>query len=248
MIKLTCLSVLILALCCVCPVHGEPGEDVGLEEQMKQWWADLEQGEPQASSALLKFSDHPEQSIEFFAERLQPLSLSEQELDTLIVKLSSGDDAIWKPAFEELEYRDPRLAMDLEYLMDKVVKGPARQRLVEIMSGYEPGTLAGQNITLSKIGNGSGYNFRSRGSWWAEHRVERINTTGWGNQKPQWTRACRAIALLEHIGSREALAILHELGAGGHEDAQPTQAARQAGLRVMRRLAREKPSISLIER
>jgi hypothetical protein len=40
-----------------------------------------------------------------------------------------------------------------------------------------------------------------------------------------WTRAVRAIVLLEHIGTPGAVAILKDM-ATGHPDAQPTKVAR----------------------
>ena len=75
------------------------------------------------------------------------------------------------------------------------------------------------------------YNFRQSGSWWAEHKVERINVGTWGNRRRYWTRAVRAIVLLEHIGSKEAVAVLKDL-ATGHPDAQPTKSAKEALARL----------------
>jgi len=65
------------------------------------------------------------------------------------------------------------------------------------------------------------------GSWWAEVDVEKINSNSWLNPKFKWTRAVKAIALLEHIGSADAVALLKEI-AGGHPLAQPTREAHQA--------------------
>ena len=222
---------------------------VTLDPRMDEWWVDLAKNEPEASRALLNFSDYPDESVAFFSQRLMPLKLSEQELDRLIFQLSSDKDDEWRSAFETLDYFDPRLAMDLEYLMNKVTDAPERQRLVEVLSGREPGSLAGQDVALSKLGDGDGYNFRSQNrSWWAEHKVERLIDNGWGNRKVQWTRAIRAINLLEHVGTRDALTIVLEMGAGGHEDALPTKVARQAGLRMMRKFSSsgaDKPNIEL---
>ena len=52
-----------------------------------------------------------------------------------------------------------------------------------------------------------------------------------GNPKKKWTRAVRAIVLLEHIGTPDAVAVLKEL-ATGHADAQPTKAAKEAVARL----------------
>src|SRR4029077_14324847 len=104
-----------------------------------------------------------------------------------IGKLGSDKEEIWKPVFEELEYFDPRLAIGLETLMAKVTDSPARQRMVEVLSGRLAGSLAGKQIELSKAG--TGFNFRAEGSWWAENDVSRINSTNWGNRRNKWIRS-----------------------------------------------------------
>ena len=78
------------------------------------------------------------------------------------------------------------------------------------------------------------YNFRQGGSWWAEHRVDRINVGTWGNKRRYWTRAVRAVVLLEHVGTPAAVAVLKEL-ATGHSDAQPTKAAKEAVARLAKK-------------
>ena len=139
---------------------------------------------------------------------------------------------MWKPAFEELDYLDPRLAIDLETLMDRYTEYPVRQRLVEVLSGREPESFKDRSdLKLSKAG--SGFNFTGRSarggsSWWAEHLVDRINIGDpRRDTKKKWTRAVRAIMLLEHIRSSEAVAILKNM-AGGHPGAYPTKVAREA--------------------
>ena len=89
-----------------------------LQERMEGWWGDLEKGEPAASRAVLKFSETPAETTAFFAERLQPLTISMERLGDLLVQLGSDNDAVWKGAFEQLQYFDPRLTVDLEPLMD----------------------------------------------------------------------------------------------------------------------------------
>jgi len=116
--------------------------------------------------------------------------------------------------------------------MNQVVTVPARQRMVEILSGRKAESHAGQDIKLNKLGNGEGYNFFSNmGSWWAEHKVDRINSTGWGNTRSKWTQCVRAIILLEHIGTPDAIAILERMSQG-HPEAQPTRVAKESLKRI----------------
>lgn len=218
------LMVLTLAAYSIAPLAAARGDQKPLDEmQLEACWADLEKSEADATRALLKFADRPAQAATFFSERLRPLKIDADRVQTLLVNLGSDNEETWKAAYAELEYFDPRLAIDLETLMADVTTWPARQRMVEILSQRQVGSLEGKDINIRSIGSGSGFNFfDGRSSWWAEHRVERINLGG--NLKRKWTRAVRAIILLEHIGTPEALAVLRDM-ASGHPDAQPTKLA-----------------------
>lgn len=197
--------------------------------RMEQWWTDLEKPEPDASRALLRFADQPEESVRFFQDKLRPLKISEPKLNELLDRLASNERQVWEAAFEELEYLDPRLAVELELLMEQVDAAPARQRLVALLSSRPVEALEGLEVTLRPVGD-DGYNFKAGGSWWAEHKVERLNV-GYSNPKKKWTRAVRALMLLEHMGTPEAVAILEQM-ATGHPEAQPTRVAREALERV----------------
>ena len=204
-----------------------PRPPAGDPKGMEAWWGDLEKDEPWATLALLNFADRPADSIAFLEGTLKPLKLEKERLDALLVNLGSADESLWRPAFEELEYFDPRLARDLEDLMEDVVDTPVRQRMVCALSGRPAETLDGKSVQLRKT-RGDGHNFFSEGgSWWAEADLARINMRAHLNPKKKWTRAVRAIALLEHIGTPAAVAVLKTM-AGGHPLVQPTAAAAEA--------------------
>jgi hypothetical protein len=199
------------------------------EKRTDAWWADLERSETEATRALLNLSDRPKETIAFLKKMMKPLTLSSAQAKALLLNLGNDNEAVWKPAFEELEYFDPRLAIDLETLMDRYKESPTRQRMVEVMSGRQAGQLAGKEVSLRPVGQ-DGFNFFAQpnfGSWWAEHKIERINWDSRRNFKKKWTRAVRAIVLLEHIGSPDAVDILKDM-ATGHPDAQPTKVAQEA--------------------
>lgn len=203
------------------------------DKQFEGWWRDLQEDEAPATRALLKFSARPKEAVAFFKKTLKPLSIDGDAVNALLEKLGSDEEEVWTAAYEELEYFDPRLAFELEELMRDVTDPVTRQRMVEIMSGRERGSLAGKNVQLRGVGN-EGFNFfDGMGSWWAEHMVSRINSFGWANTKKKWTRAVRAIILLEHLATPEAVALLKDM-AGGHPDAQPTRIADEALERLKR--------------
>ncbi len=201
------------------------------DRPMDALWLDLEKGDFESSRALLAMSARPKQAVDFLKEKLKPLALDAEKARALVDWLGNDEEEVWKGAFEELEYFDPRLAIDLETLMKEVRETPARQRLTEVLSGRPAGSLGDKTITLRGVG-ADGFNFfDGRASWWAEHKVERINGFAWANLKKKWTRAVRAVALLEHIATPEAVALLKAM-ASGHPDAQPTKAAVESLARV----------------
>jgi hypothetical protein len=199
---------------------------------MDALWIDLEKDEEIATRALLKFADHPKEAVAYFAEAMKPLTIDADWVQVRLMRLGNKvDEEVWRGAIEELEYFDPRLAIDLEKLMTDVTDSPARQRMVEVLSGRQPEQLKGKPITLRKVGE-DGFNFfDGRGSWWAEHRVDRLMSRDGDSYKKKWTRAIRAMALLEHIGSPEATAVLKAM-ATGHMDARPTKSAKEALARL----------------
>jgi hypothetical protein len=217
------LTALILAMFALAPVLPKDDRPIDV------LWVDLEKGEAEASRALLAMSDRPKETVAFLREKLPPLTIDAEKVRALIEWLGSDDEATWKGAFEQLEYLDPRLAIDLETLMNQNPTNPTRQRLVAVLSSRAPATLEGQTIRLSKSPNG--FNFQNQGGagWWAEPKVEFVGVRG--GQKKKWSRAVRAIILLEHIGTPEAVAVLKAM-ACGHPDAQPTKVAAESLARV----------------
>jgi hypothetical protein len=210
------------------PPNSKPTSKIDLNEL----WLDLEKEELDASRALLKLYDRPKDTVAFLEKKMKPLNIDEEQVKALIDWLGSDKEEIWKPAFEQLEYFDPRLAIDLETLMATVKEPTSRHRMVEVMSGREANQLEDKEIELRGVGDG--FNFFAKpnfGSWWAEHKIVRINSFGRNNTKKKWTRAVRAIVLLEHIGTPEAIAILKDM-ATGHADAQPTNVAKEALKRI----------------
>jgi hypothetical protein len=201
------------------------------EKQLEACWIDLEGGDAQGSRALLKLYTQGKETVPFLKGKLKPLQVTSAQVKALLLKLNSTDEHLWKPPFEELEYFDPRLAIGLRELMERVTDAPARQRLAEVLSDRESGSLEGLEIEFRTAKVGYTLFARGHGSWWAESSVGQLNTARWGNSKRKWTRAQRSIVLLGHIGTPEAIAILNEM-ATGHREAMPTRVAKEALQRV----------------
>ena len=125
-------------------------------------WAELEEGEVEAPRALLELYDHAKEAVPFLKLKMKPLKITSGQAKALLLKLNSGDEHLWKTAFEELEYFDPRLAIELPEMMERVTESPGRQRLVEVLSERKPGSLAAKEIKLRPAGEG--FNFRRKAS------------------------------------------------------------------------------------
>jgi formylglycine-generating enzyme required for sulfatase activity len=202
------------------PLFGTP------QAEMESWWTDLEKPDPEASRALLKLAAKPQEAVAFLRKKMRPLKIDAGQVKTLLLKLGSDKEEVWKPAFEELEYLDPRLAIDIETLMKDVTDSPARQRMVELLVGAPAGSLQGKQIILRSVGPDMFNLFDGHGSWGVEHHVSRLKSEFWNDPKTKWSRALLAMMLLEHIGTSDALGILKEM-ATGHPDAQPTMVAKE---------------------
>jgi hypothetical protein len=193
------------------------------DEQMQSCWDDLLKGDPEASRALLKMSASPTKAVEFLKSRVKPLKVDAEQVNKWIKDLESDDEDVWKPAWEKLDYFDPRLAIPLQTLMADVSNLNSRSRLVELMSGRPQGAFAGKAVKYREFADGANFSVDD-GSFWAEKDVSRI---GLIEPKPLWARLTRAVVLLEHIGSPEAIAILKDM-ATGNPEAGPTNVAATA--------------------
>ncbi len=120
------------------------GESKDGPGRFEAWWRDLEKGKTEAARVLLEMAGRREETVAFLKARIKPLKVTAAEVRALLLKLGSENEKVWKPAFDELEYFDPRLAFDLQTLMDHYTETPGRQRMVEILSGFEAGKLGNQ--------------------------------------------------------------------------------------------------------
>jgi hypothetical protein len=224
-ILLVLLSVSVGLTASVSVAAPAPG-DKEANKELEALWADLYKDEPAASNAVLKLFKQPDKAVPFLKAKLQPLRLDADRCEQLLTNLGSKEEKVWKAAWDELDYLDPRLAIDLQTLMKDVPEGPARTRMVELCSGRKADSLSGQDVKIRPVGD-DGFNFfANNGSWWAEHRIDRIGLSSW-NPKMSWVRAARGVAILEQIDSAEAVEALEQM-ADGHPDAFPTKAAKES--------------------
>ena len=210
------------------PLPDGPPPDVPKLATMEQNWLDLEKQELEATPALLRMAASPKESIAFLKTKLKPLKIDAEGITQLLVKLDSEDEKVWKAAFEELEYYDPRLAIDVKTLADNVTSKPLRQRMMEVLAGQTPGAFGEQEMNLRDNGADNFTLMAANSGWWLPGSIANLNVN---QQKKKWLRATRAVMLLEYLNTPETLAMLQEM-AGGHPEAMPTVAAVAAVNRI----------------
>ncbi len=116
------------------------------KKELEALWAELYKDEPAATTAAIKLFKQPDHTVAFLKEKLRPLKLDALRCRQLLNDLGSGDEKKWKAAWNELDYLDPRLAIDLPTLMNEVTAKPSRTRMVELCSDREADSLIGQDV------------------------------------------------------------------------------------------------------
>ncbi|QEL19923.1 hypothetical protein [Limnoglobus roseus] len=139
-----------------------PANPEAKKKELEALWADLAKDEPVASRAVLKLFAQPEHAVPFLKANLGPLKLDADRCKRLLKDLGSGDEKTWRAAWAELDYLDPRLAIDLPTLMKDVTENPARSRMVELFSNRTADSMRGEALQLEAIGDGE-YNFVLKG-------------------------------------------------------------------------------------
>ena len=202
------------------------------EDPMLASWDQLAEFEPFCTKALLDFSAKPDQTVAFLKERLKPLKLEQAELEEMVKALGSDDEKVWKPVVERMQYFDPRLAMEVEPMLELADNITAKRRLIEILCDLKEGTIKDASFTIRRVNNQYLY-FQMQAangvfrSYSATPKVSQLDTPTGTGRKKQWLRADRAVVLLQHIATPDAIAILKDM-ATGNPDAQPTKIARAA--------------------
>src|SRR5438128_2239412 len=57
------------------------------QKKMETWWTSLEGSDAEASQALLKLSTWPKETVRFLKQKMQPLKITVEEVNALLVKL-----------------------------------------------------------------------------------------------------------------------------------------------------------------
>lgn len=218
------ISLVVWAPCLTAAPVPQPNPE-RVRKELKKLWEDLRSpDELLAARALLKLAARPRDTVPYLKEKLRPLKLSKERAKQLLVDLGSDDEKTMQAAFDEFLYFDPRLAWGDEELREALLDRPASRRMGAILLDLPADALLREEWHWNSPDN-KVYRFNHGEE--IQDRDVAIEVAGIGTQgrKRSWDRAVRAIALLEQLGTREAVGILKDV-ATGHPDAAPTKAAK----------------------
>ncbi|MGI9518164.1 MAG: hypothetical protein ACR2NP_14005, partial [Pirellulaceae bacterium] len=210
--------------------NGEPG--------LSDCWDRLMSPGNEAIVAALNMAGRPDETVEFLANVLEPVELSEMQFNSLVTELGSDDEATWQSAFGELKFRDPRLLNDIESILASVPHNPERLRMIGVLSGWTLETLYDRDakfddeeeIRWSRLDEEQIRFEVGDETWviWAKPSRQLFLNAA---IKPQWKRVADAVAVLERIGSLQAISLIEDIAAGD-EDAPTTSLAKQVLARI----------------
>jgi RNA polymerase sigma factor (sigma-70 family) len=229
----------------------EPKESLEVKtKKLEELWSLLLSREEAVSSrAMLELSARPKaDAVIFLAEKLKPLTLTEDRARKLLADLGSEKEQVVNAAFEELSVFDPRLVLEVGDILKDVPDGVHRQRIVALLLGQAMDAYAWCLLKYKSSADVNailGFNQKFpgqiqieempnkpadvpeilKGSTGISESIEELSRA-WSGQK-QWSRMTRAVMILEHFGTPDAVKVIERV-ASGHMDASPTKAAKEA--------------------
>jgi RNA polymerase sigma factor (sigma-70 family) len=229
------------------PAAPVPKEDPAVKRKnLEELWALLlVQDEAIGSRALLELAARPKKDVvAFLADKLKPLKLSAEQAKKLLADLGDMKEETAQATFETLCYFDPRLALEVGDMLKDLPAGQHRQRVAALLVGsselnsYVGCTIEYQSAEAltAQFGEKMCANFSiqdtnklraggpARYSTGVAETVAELSRWQWHKQ---WGRATRAVIVLEHLGTPDAVKVLETM-ATGHADASPTKAAKAA--------------------
>lgn len=174
---------------------------------------------------------HAPKAAEFLRAQLPAIKASKEQMKAWLKGIDSDDPKVWKPAFENLLYFRPTIALDWKEQIAAVSTARGRTSLLRVWehtTRQAPATLDVDpdcTLTLEEFDDVLELTLSFPTSKGVPSQC--VNTTWVHNESTHWRRARMAITALEHMKSDEAKAVLKQL-ADGHPAAPPTQKAKAA--------------------
>jgi hypothetical protein len=202
------------------------------EADLREWWAWLGSNAPaEVTRATLAFAGQPKQTVAFLHQHLRPVQRDEKLVAQWLAELDSEKFPVRQRATRELEYLGKTVKDDLEKALAARPSPEAAGRLKQLLARLKPPAPTkpppplpgpGQPVRVSSINGRVILNGVP-----LERYLQATTPAGPVGPPASWLRAARAVVLLEHIGTPDALRLLERL-AEGDAEALPTLEARAA--------------------
>lgn len=226
------------------PLKAAPPESSSLDAA----WKDLlSPDEAKATRAALALATAPkDEVVAFLAKHLRPVKADKKLLNRLFNDLGDRDAVLYEPALAELEYFGRFIKTELQEEAKGSGNPLVRERAGKLLADIEAREKLEKKVEEVKkeeeapaVGGGRGASVAIRnGQVYINGKLVEPNPAPVVIERPGppagWVRAGRGIAVLEHVGTPEAVKLLEQI-ALGEDNAPPTKQAQDALARLKRK-------------
>lgn len=230
----TLVAICLLCLTSTAFAAGEP---------LAAAWQDLlSADEAKATRAACVFAAKPKEGIEFLAANLRPLKVEPKRIEKLVAQLGDNDFATREAAQQELEYLGKFAKLNLASALKETSNAEAKERLAKLLGRIEiveKQEQVNEAKPANPLNGGGGVSVSNvNGKVTITVNGQQLDLTPKVIEKlpppASWSRAARAIGILEFAGTPEAVKLLESLSLG-EDNAPPTKLAQDALARLKRK-------------
>ncbi len=229
----------LVAICLLCLTSTAFAAD----EPLAAAWQDLlSADEAKATRAACVFAAKPKEGIEFLAANLRPLKVEPKRIEKLVAQLGDNDFATREAAQQELEYLGKFAKLNLASALKETSNAEAKERLAKLLGRIEiveKQEQVNEAKPANPLNGGGGVSVSNvNGKVTITVNGQQLDLTPKVIEKlpppASWSRAARAIGILEFAGTPEAVKLLESLSLG-EDNAPPTKLAQDALARLKRK-------------
>lgn len=172
------------------------------------------------SIAVYQLLDHPK-GVEFLCGKVKPVSATADDFKKWLKAINSDEEKVWKPAFAELQYHDPRTVLTTAEQIELVDTDEGRKRLVVVWKfGLRREEIV-TRVAITLDGTEVKCEWYEGDERWSTKFDPRRYM---GSDRDVWQRATLAAQILHRADTKESRAALARV-ATGYKDASPTRVA-----------------------